>query len=357
MRIACRVCAPVIATALGATLPAVELAPSLTMSGHGRGTAIGESRDANNPRHSIGTDVGRHEGSFDAIGELQAGMQYRRDRWTLRADLFASSHPEWADPKEGILLEQAYVEGAFEAGVVRIGRYRNEWLGWEGHHAPDLFRVQHSAAWDWNVQNHALKPNRPFLSDGIALRTPDKSSFQAELHLVKDVLGDGDTSRASDVAVGGAFRLREAGVGMIELGWAFDPNSTATAPGRDTNAVAIDLNAHYTGLLDSGWFFAAEIQAHRHPELTVGNEVYGNDLIALGMVQVDVTATTALTVMVDYVERGFKASRTEVIEYAVAIIERPDPQVRLSGEVYWQDETAYRADRWGVALSAMVLLP
>jgi hypothetical protein len=342
---------------LASTLRAVELAPDLEAGGFARGLALAEVRQPANPRHSASTDVGRDEQAIEFVGEAQVWTRYQIGNFRLRADLFASSDPEWQTPVDTVLLEQAYVEGDFGWGIARIGRYRNTWLGWEGHHAPELFRVRHSAAWDWNVQNHALKPNQPFLSDGISVRTPDDGSLQAELHVVEDVFGDGDTTSSTDKAIGGAFRATDEEHGMIELGWAWDPNSTTAGPGRDVDAFGADLNGHWKGLQDAGWLFAAEVQFHHHPDLTVGGERFGNDLIVLGMARYDFDGKTSGTVMIDWVERGFAAPDNEVVEYALAVTHRPHPRVRLDAEVSYDDESADDADRYGVAVAATVMLP
>jgi len=55
--------------------------------------------------------------------------------------------------------------------------------------------------------------------------------------------------------------------------------------------------------------------------------------------------TASLTVMLDYVERGFAAKDNEIMEYAVAILTRPHPQVRLNAEVFYWDEAAANATR------------
>ena len=349
---------PVITLALlVGTLQAVEVAPDVEVGGYGRGLAIAEVRQAANARHSPTSDVGSDELAVDFSGEAQLWGRYRVENYRLRVDLFASSDPEWQTPDDGVLLEQAFVEGVYDWGVARLGRYRNTWLGWEGHHAPELFRVRHSAAWDWNVQNHALKPNQPFLSEGLSVRTPDGRGLQAEVHVVDDVLGDGDTSGSADKALGGAFRAANEEHGMIELGWAWDPNSTTAGPGRDVGAFAVDLNGHWKGLRDSGWLFAAEAQFHHHPDLTVAGQRFGNDLVLLGMAQYAFDEHTSGTVMIDWVERGFAAPDNEVVEYVLALTYRPHQRVRLDAEVSFDDETAAKADRYGVAVAATIMLP
>jgi hypothetical protein len=335
----------------------MDVAPAVTIGGYGRGLGIAEVREAGNAHHSPDHNVGDREAAVDFAGEGQLWVSYAVENYRMRMDIFASSDPEWADPQGDLILEQAFVDATFDAGVVRIGRWRNTWLGWEGHHAPDMFRVRHSAAWDWNVQNHALKPNRPFLSDGLGLRTPDGAVMQAEVNIVDDVLGDGDSAGPADKAVGGAFRAQHTDIGMIELGWVYDPNSTTAGPGRDEDALGADLNGHYNGLRDAGWLFAAETQFHYHPDLTVAGRRYGNDLVLLGMAQYSLTEQTSCCLMIDWVERGFSASENEVLEYALSVTHRPYPRVRLDAEISYDDETADDADRFGVAVAATVQLP
>lgn len=146
-------------------------------------------------------------------------------------------------------MEQAFID--FEQNSVvtwRGGRFQTTWLGWEGFHTADLWRVNHSAAWDWNVQNHSLKPNKPFVSDGVGLltRTPD-GVWGAEFYVIDDLLGDGDTTRGSDKAMGVSFCARKGDLGRLELGLSYDPRSvTNGTAGGDSHAFAIDLNADVT---------------------------------------------------------------------------------------------------------------
>jgi hypothetical protein len=242
--------------------------------------------------------------------------------------------------------------------TIRAGRFQNTWLGWEGFHTPELWRVNHSAAWDWNVQNHGLGPARPFVSDGVGAiyELPDQG-ITVQGYVVKDVLGDVVGEKPDNVAAGGSVALKQHGLGRF--GVAVDPNSTITQDGTGSTATAVDVNGDITALRDQGWFFAGEVQWHHHPRLWVGGERWGNDLVVLAMANYRLPndPRISFTAMVDYVERGFAASDNEVMEYAFAVLTKPRPRVLLNGEVFYWDESRANADSYGLAGVLLVMLP
>lgn len=91
--------------------------------------------------------------------------------------------------------------------------------------------------------------------------------------------------------------------------------------------------------------------------MALGPIRYGNDLILLAMANYAFNETVSATLMVDYVERGFSASDNELIEYAVAILTRPHPQVRFNAEIFYWDEQAENSDAWGSAVVVNLALP
>ncbi len=345
---------------LAASLPAVEIAPGFSIGGYGEAFVRGESRAANSPRHSLTNDLGQTESSIDFSSDAALKAAYSVDRFRLRLDVLVYSQPPFKQPDSPVLLEQAFIDFVQTPNVTwRAGRFQTTWLGWEGFHTPELWRVNHSAAWDWNVQNHSLKPNKPFVSDGVgALLMTEDGRHRAEFYVVNDVLGDGDDTRGTDKATGASFSTVVPQAMRLELGLAYDPRSTNTGPNRgDAHAFAVDLNADITALKDRGWFFAAEAQFHHHPQLTVANERYGNDLILLAMANYAFDPELSATLMVDYVDRGFSAGDNEVLETAVALLTRPHPQVRFNSEIFYWSESADRADSYGLAAVALVSLP
>ncbi|MBA3709843.1 MAG: hypothetical protein H0W83_13600 [Planctomycetes bacterium] len=336
-----------------ASLPGVELVDGFTLGGYGEAFAQAGHRDQGSWRNESGGDEWYMHFPSDAA--IKFG--YHVDEFTLRADLIASSQPQFGNTT---LLEQAFVDWRSSSVLtMRAGRFQTTWLGWEGFHTPELWRVNHSAAWDWNVQNHGLGPARPFVTDGIgALLTAPDAPFTAQFFIADDLLGDAPGQKPSDKAVGASFAYKPKGIGRLELGLGFDPNSSITANGKGSNSFAIDLNADITAMQTKGWFFAGELQIHRHPKLAVGTQVYGNDLIALAMANYAfLPGKASATVMIDFVERGFSASRNEVMEYAVAVLTRPHRQVLLNGEVFYWDETARDSDSVGVAAVVLVNFP
>ena len=344
---------------LGGILPtahAVEITDGLSIGGWGEATTNTEYRGADNIRHS-GLSQGKSEFSADFLADADLKLLATADEFTFRLDLIVSDKPRFAEVGNAY-LEQAFIDWTFAPETVfRAGRFQNSWLGWEGLHTPDLWRVNNSAAWFWNVQNHSLRANKPFVSDGVGLRLGVDSPVTAEFYVVNDVLGDTLETRPIDKAFGGAITLKQEGFGKAELGLAFDPRSVAAADGAASSAFAIDLNTDITAFIDEGWFFAAEGQFHRHPDLFVSNTLFGNDLVLLAMANYAFTPTISTTVMIDYVERGYSASDNEMIEYAVALLTRPRPQVRLNIEASYWDEKADRADSVGAAAVLLVALP
>jgi hypothetical protein len=343
-----------------APLAAVELGPpgtGLMLNGYGEAFAEIERRSANHPRN--GTPAPREaETAIDFPADMELRLNYAVDRFSFRADFLIANRPLFDD--DDTLLEQAFVDWhATEVLTVRAGRSRTTWLGWEGFRTPEMLRVNHSAAWDWNVENHGLGPRRPFVTDGVGvlLANTDRS-LTAELHVADDVLGEGPGSSASDKAVGGCVAWNLPEFARMEIGAAYDPDSVNNGDGTASDAYALDVNIDVTALLDHGWFMAAECQVHRHPGLTVAGQRFGNDLVALGMVNYAFAPGKAsITAMVDYVERGFAADDNELWEYAVALLTTPHKQVRLNLEVFVWDETADGADSYGGSAVILVALP
>jgi hypothetical protein len=339
---------------------AVEIVPGsgLSLSGYGGAFALFDDREANNPRNTSSAPK-QDETVGDFSSEVALNLIYNVDQFTLRADTIIADHPQFDD--NNVLLEQAFIDWRVNDYVtVRAGRFQNTWLGWEGFRAPELFRVRHSAAWDWNVENHGLGKARPFVTDGagVKLATRDRQ-FISEFYVADDLFGDGPTSDGTDKAVGGCFTWKPDGLGHVELGFGYDPNSVNNGTTTSSSdCYGADINMHLTKWLDQGWFFAAECQVHRHPELTVAGTRYGNDLIALAMANYAITpGKMSVTVMVDYVERGFAADDNEIWEYAVALLTKPHRQVRLNLETYYWAETGERADSYGAGAVLLVALP
>jgi hypothetical protein len=341
-----------------ASASAVEVAgaPELTFSGFAETSLEAIHYDQNAFRDP---NPGVKEGSIDFPSDADLRLGYKDEDFTLRVDMLAFSRPQYGD---NVLLEQCFIDWkATSALTVRAGRFQNTWLGWEGFHTPELWRVNHSAAWDWNVQNHgALGVPKPFLSDGVGaiVDVPD-TGVTIQGFVVKDVLGDVPGEHPDQIAAGGSVALKQQGVGRFELGAAIDPNSTVTEDGTGSTAVAVDVNADITAFREQGWFFASEVQVHRHPRLWVAGARWGNDLVALAMAnyRLPEEPRVSFTVMLDYVERGFSADNNEVMEYAFAVLTKPRKSVLLNGEVFYWDETRSQADQYGLAAVLCVLLP
>ena len=338
---------------LSAALPAVEVVPGLSFGGYAEGFARDGHFEAGNPH---ATDADDHP---QLSGDAAFKLAYHRDRLRARLDVLAYTDIPFHDPDSHVLIEQAMVDFEQTSNLTwRGGRFQNTWLGWEGFHTPEMWRVNHSAAWDWNVQNHSLNPNTQFVSDGAgALLSTDDGRCHADFFVVRNVLGSGDDKRAIDKGVGASFWHLIPQTARIELGLAYDPRSTAAGAGTYAHAFAIDLNADITALRERGWFFACEAQFHQHPDLTVGTQRYGNDLVLLAMANYRFIPEVSATVMVDYVERGFAAADNEILETAVAVLTRPHELVRLNAEVFYWAESAANADSYGVAAVALVAVP
>ena len=345
---------------IATTLPAVELAPGLSIGGYAEGYVRAGTFEANSPRHSPDDHLGETDHELDFSGDAALKMAYLIDRFRLRLDVLAYNEAPFKNPDKRILIEQAFVDFDQNPNLTwRGGRFQNTWLGWEGFHTPEMWRVNHSAAWDWNVQNHSLKPNTQFVSDGVgALFSTDDERYHAEVYIVNDVLGDADDKRTIDKGFGISLSTIIPQTARVELGLAYDPRSTATGAGDSSaHAFAIDLNTDITALKDRGWFFATEVQFHHHPQLTVGTTRFGNDLILLAMANYAFTQEVSTTVMVDYVDRGFAASENEILETAVAVLTRPHQRVRLNAEMFYWAESAQNADSYGAAAVALISVP
>lgn len=351
-------------TLLGLTITsgtAVELAPGLNFGGYGEAFARATAHEANNSQHAPTTQVGETDQNLDFTADAAFKMSYITGQWGLRVDVLIYSEPPFANSTNQVLLQQAFIDFRQNDWLTwRGGRFQISWLGWEGFSTTELWRVNQSAAWQWNVQNHSLKPNSAFVADGVGslLETADKR-WLAEFYIVNSVLGNPDDKGGTDKALGAAFSTKIPNYGGIELGFAYDPRSTAAGPDQgSTHATALDLNTDCSAFRDEyGWFFAGEVQFHHHPELTFNNEVYGNDIVALVMANYAFTPEVSGTVMVDWVDRGINVDNNEVLEAAVALLTRPDRQVVFNSEIFYWSETADQADAWGAAAVVAVIIP
>ncbi len=339
----------------------MEVAPGLTIGGYGEAFAHAAVHEANNPHHSPDSDLGETDKNLIFTADAQLKTAYRTDRFGLRVDILIYSEPPFADSSNNVLLEQCYVEFHQNEWLTwRGGRSEITWMGWEGFHTTELWRVDQSAAWQWNTQNHSLKPNRAFVADGVGalMATPD-DRWHAEFYVVNNVLGNPDDKAGTDKALGSSFSTKIPSYGRVELGMVYDPRSTfAGANQGSTHATAVDLNTDCSAFRQEyGWFFAAEVQFNHHPSLTVNNETFGNDLVALVMANYAFTPDISGTVMVDGVDRGTHVDHNEVLEVAVALLTKPAPQVLFNSELFYWAETADQADQWGAAAVLAVLLP
>ncbi len=305
---------PILVCVASLTLPALhgaDLLPGLTLSGFGEAHAELANNQAGSPRHADDARVGLDETVLTFPSDADLQMTYRYEDFTLRADLYASTVPVY--DAQTILLEQAFIDYHVDSELtIRGGRFENTWLGWEGFHTPELWRVNHSAAWDWNLQNHAAPGETlPFLSDGAGIIYADGDlPVTVQAFVVQNVLGEGSGKRGGDNGVGGSVAWTADGFGRVELGLAYDARAALTTDGSYEGILAADLNVDLDRFQDQGWYFAAEAQAHRHPHFAVDGRLYGNDLTALAMANYAfVPGRASLTAMVDFVERGAAGHR------------------------------------------------
>lgn len=350
------------ASAFGiAALPAVELGTDtgLTLSGYGEAFTNVGHRGANNWSNSRAFTPGAEdEGYVSFPSDLTLKLGYKYDDFTLRSDVIIASQDQYDG--DNVLLEQMFVDWRANDNVtVRAGRWQNTWLGWEGFHTPELWRVNHSQAWDWNVTNHGGGPPKPFVSDGLGLLLSDPDSqVSGGVFLVDDVLGNGPSSTPIDKAAGASVAWKPRGVGRFEVGVSFDPKAADDGDGTSSNGINIDCNADITAFRSSGWFFAGEIQFHRHPRMYVAGTHFGNARVALAMANYTfVPNKLSLTLMIDYVQRSYATPGFDLTEYAVALLTRPREHVRFNVEVFYVNERIYDADDYGGAGVLLVELP
>lgn len=344
-------------SALASTAMAVEVADGLSIGGFGEAFARAERHGGNNPKNTqAGLPTRRDESSIDFSSDLNLSLRYRHEDFTLKADVFVFDEAQFGD---NVLLEQAFIDWqATDSLVVRAGRFRTNWLGWEGYRTPELWRVNNSAVWAWQVGNHGAPPLTPYLSDGVGIRwVPTDQPFTAEAYVVEDLLGEGPGQEASDVSFGGAVAWRPKGIGHLELGVGVDPNSQNDGDGTASTGAIVDLNGDLTAFRSSGWFFAAQVQYHEHSDLAVGGRRFGDSIMALAMAAYRIHPKVELTAMVDFVDRGIDVDDNEIMEYALAVLTKPRDRVRLNAEVFFWDESAANADAYGAAAVLLVHLP
>ncbi len=348
-------CRPLLVASAALALPALDVGDDLVIGGFVEGYGQYQHRGAGAVDASI---EGSGEDVADASAQALVHATWVVDDFTGRIDIVASSEPQFVD-EGSVRLEQAVIDWqARETLTLRVGRFRNTWFGWEGFHTPEHWRVRFSAAWDWNVQNHSLLPNKPFVSDGAGLLWTDaQDRHGAEIYLVDDIFGDAAVPEGMDMAGGVSLWAKRPELGRAELAFAFDPRSSAGPAGRQVSTFGIDANAGLSAFRDQGWFFAAQVQWHHHPDLTVNGVTYGNDLILLAMANYEFMPRHSATLMIDWVERGVKADDNEVLEFALASVNRIGRHARANFEVFYWDESRDDADILGVAAVLNLELP
>jgi hypothetical protein len=350
-----------------ATMPALEIgAPGsgLQIGGWGEAFARGEHHDAGNPNNSnAGTINAEDKNDIDFSADALLKAAYTVDQFSLRLDVFITNKPQYTDDQNdgnNVILEQAYIDWKFsERATLRAGRFRDSWIGWEGYHTPELFRVNQSAVWSWNVRDHGQLKNRPFVADGVGLTlTAPEDPLSLSFYVVDDVLGDAPDAKGTDVAYGANITWAPTWLGQVELGAVFDPNSMTESGVGASNGAALDFNVDVTTWRDQGWFFAGEVQYHFHGDLNVNNGPdFGDALMWLVMANYAVTDSISLTAMVDHVDRGLDLPDNEILEVAFAVLTKPHKQVRLNFEIFHWDESAPDADSYGAAAVILLELP
>lgn len=350
-----------------ATLPALEIGPEgsgLQIGGWGEAIVRGEHHDARNPKNSQAGLVGAEdEDDIDFSADALLKASYKVDQFSLRLDVFISNEPQFDDADNdgnNVILEQAFIDWKFhDRATLRAGRFLSTWIGWEGYHSPDLFRVNNSAVWSWNVRDHGQLKNRPFLSDGVSLAlTAPEDPLTLSFFVVEDVLGDAPDAEGTDLAYGMNLTWAPHWLGQVELGAVYDAKSMTEGVGTGgADGAAIDFNVDITTWQDAGWFFAGEVQYHFHTHLSVTGPEFGDSLMWLVMANYSITNDVSLTLMVDRVDRGLDLDNNEILEVAVAVLTKPHKQVQLNFEVFHWDESAANADAYGAAAVLLVMLP
>lgn len=344
------------------SLGAMEVGPpdsGLQIGGWGEAFVRAEHHDRRNPNNSnVGTVNAADEDTIVFSSDALLKVAYQVDEFSFRLDVFASNKPQF-DDGNNVILEQAFIDWKFnDSATLRAGRFDTTWIGWEGFHTPNQFRVNHSAVWSWNVRDHGQLGNHPFVSDGLGifLKAPE-DPLTLSFFVVDDVLGDGPGAKGTDKAYGTNLTWSPTWLGQAELGAVFDPNSMTEDGLTSSNGAALDFNLDVTSFRDQGWFFAGEVQYHFHSHLSVAGPEFGDAFMWLVMANYTITDKVSLTAMVDHVDRGMDLPNNEILEVALAVLTRPRKQVRLNFEVFHWDESAANADSYGAAAVLLVELP
>ncbi len=305
---------------------------------------------------NVGTPQAADENIVDTSADALLKVAYRVEDFSLRTDILFTDAQTVGN---SVLLEQAYIDWrASSWATVRAGRFLSTWIGWEGYHTDELWRVNNSAVWSWNIQDHGKLKQKPFLTDGVDFKLADPNApLTLDLVIADDVLGDGPSTTGTDKSYGVSLGWSPAGFGRVELSGVLDSHSMNNGDGTSSTGAAVDLNADITAFLDKGWYFAVETQWHDHGDLAPGGQRFGDAVMMLAMANYAFTEDISMTVMVDALDRGVSLDNNEVIEYAVAVLTKPQRQVRFNCEVFYWNETADQADAYGAAAVLNIFLP
>lgn len=250
-------------------------------------------------------------------------------------ELFYDESTGTAVGSTSLELEEAYVTWAVsEQAALTFGRFHN-WIGWEGHDAPELYRVNFS-----NIANSGLYGDNTGGVEGVGLNANVNEQFRVGLYVVDAIWGEENTPTAGlfpravavgkapdDLAVGADATFTMEGIGWFDLDLAYGIAEGGNEAGATENedAFGVDFNFEIDALReDNGLLFFGDV-------IFVDFDVASAMGVLAGANWRFQTATPmSATLMVDYLEPNDDADDDEQLEVAAALLTNPTSDENFS---------------------------
>jgi len=331
--------------ALGA-LPAAEIADGLTMDGYVDSvSSVADADDAVNPDGDVVIDFtafAQFDVEYRVGDEITARMELSYDEDGFDEDNFEEAHVTWA------LGEQV--------GLI-AGKFEN-WIGWEGADAPELYRV--NPAWVTSGGTIATNGDPVGLfginTTGVGVIVTPAAGFEAGLFVV-DAIYDEPTDRPTDsVSLGGYLDYAAEGVGSFQLDAMYGADERA----GEEDILGLDLWGEIDALReDAGLLFAFDVN------YTDFDSDSALAILVMANYEFDgAPVPMSATLMLDWIDpyqddTGPQGADDDSFEVAVALLTHPtsDEHVAFTVEARSIFQAADDSDEFGLFVELLAIIP
>lgn len=322
---------------LGATAPALaalEVAPGLALDGYVESVfTLAEGGDALAADPLIGFD-----------SRAQVALAYAVDQAVAaRIELMWTA--------DGVELEEAHVTWQLDPGVSLIaGRFEN-WIGWEGADAPELWRVNGAYVTSGGTVAAGNGDELGIVgveTTGLGLVLAPGERLGLSLFAVDHIYAD-PAGRAGESISFGASGQYEGELAQFQIDLMYGRDE---AGGGTDDVLGIDLWTEIHGWREMrGWLFAADVNL-----TSIDGEQTVSALLAANYALATVIPMS-LTGMIDWIDPG--SSTAEGLELALALLTNPTDETgfALNFEARYIMRDQSDADEFGVFIEALAVMP